>query len=196
MIEGARCNPGVGCLDREPLSLRAERNLGPPSIAGQRGFLRATNGRVVPPHAIPWPPSPRISPDMPSRSKEPQAAVTKTRPARRVRGLLRMTISTSWLSEVRNRINRSTEKPPSRYFESAETLGWLMPNCSAAFPCDKPRRCRTSLIAKARRTFVCRSSASAKPRSANTFPELLTILPLRPALGFAISALIVLPGQL
>src|SRR5437899_2110276 len=49
-----------------------------------------------------------------------QAAVTKTLAARRVRGLLRMMISTSWSSEVRNRINRSTEKPSSLYFERAE----------------------------------------------------------------------------
>src|ERR1035438_8175521 len=69
-----------------------------------------------------------------------QAAVTKTRPRRRARGLSRMTIPTSWLSDVRNRIKRSTEKPSRRYFERAETLGWLMPNSSAAFPCDNPDR--------------------------------------------------------
>ena len=38
-----------------------------------------------------------------------QAAVTKTRPGRRARGLLRMIISTSWLSDVRNRIKRSND---------------------------------------------------------------------------------------
>ena len=104
-----------------------------------------------------------------------QAAVTKTRPGRRARGLLRMIISTSWLSDVRNRIKRSTEKPSRRYLERAETLGWLMPNISAALPCENPRRCRTSLIAMARRTFVWRSPTSAKPKSANTLPELCTI---------------------
>src|ERR1035438_811946 len=65
-----------------------------------------------------------------------------------------------------------------------------MPNSSAAFSCDNPRRSTTSLIATARRTFVCRSPESARPRSANTFPELRTIFPLRSALDFAISLLV------
>jgi hypothetical protein len=74
-------------------------------------------------------------------------------------------------------------------------LGWLTPNNSAALPWDNPRRCKTSLIAKARRTFVCRSPASVKPKSANTFPELRTIFPLNFAVGFAISILMVLSGE-
>src|SRR6266566_6299976 len=48
-------------------------------------------------------------------------------------------------------------------------------------------------IATARRTFVCFSSASRSPRSANTFPELRATDPLfRP---FAISCLVVLAGD-
>jgi hypothetical protein len=58
-----------------------------------------------------------------------------------------MTISTYWFSNVRNRINRSTEKPSNLYVESAEVFGWLMPNNSAAFDCDNLRRRWTSLIA-------------------------------------------------
>ena len=29
MVEGARRDPGIGCLDRTPFSLRGERDLGP-----------------------------------------------------------------------------------------------------------------------------------------------------------------------
>ena len=104
-------------------------------------------------------------------------------------------ISTSWFSNVRKRIKRSTEKPSSRYFERADILGWLMPSNSAALPCDTPRRRRTSLIATASRTLVWRSPASAKPRSAKTFPEPRTIFTLLFALDDAISILVILSRQ-
>src|SRR5258708_5145533 len=45
-----------------------------------------------------------------------------------------------------------------------------MPSFSAAAPWVRRLRAMTSLIAKARRSLVWRSSASAQPRSANTLP--------------------------
>src|SRR5260370_15241025 len=49
-------------------------------------------------------------------------------------------------------------------------------------------------MATARRTLVCFSSASRRPRSANTFPELATT-PSR-LFPFAISRLVILAGRL
>ncbi len=51
-----------------------------------------------------------------------------------------------------------------------------------------------SLIATAKRTFVCFSSAFGRPRSANTLPELATTRGL--SFGFAIPHLKVHPGLL
>jgi hypothetical protein len=49
----------------------------------------------------------------PVRCEPSDAATTEIRATARDRGFLRMTISTSWSSAVRNVISRSTEKPSS-----------------------------------------------------------------------------------
>src|SRR5207247_575145 len=61
--------------------------------------------------------------------------------------------------------------------------------------CDRRRLWRRSVIVIARRTLVCRSSASAEPRSPNTFPELCMILSSRSFRAVAISIFVVLPRQ-
>src|SRR5882762_242469 len=60
----------------------------------------------------------------------------------------------------------------------------------AAAVCDRRRASMIRLIATAKRTRVCFSPASGRPRSANTLPELLTTTSL--FLSLAISHLVIL----
>jgi len=92
-------------------------------------------------------------PERRSRGEDLSGSRDKYPSRGRVRSRLRMIISNVLVERRQERTQALHGETLQAILGESRHFGWLMPNNSAAFACDNPRRLMTPLIAIARRTL-------------------------------------------